>query len=285
MPELPPWLNFSPQTFVGAAETGRRLQQSQEQIGLEGERVGLERERFAQSVSQSAAELGLQHQRLAASERQTAMEAQIHRETILSNFNRAQTQAALTQAYHQATLGIAKSRLDQEGQKLQAATQEKALALADRQNYAMAVAGGMTPAQALAKYPRAWSPALAATSSKTPEETITRRTEIPAIAGTPAQEASRGFLGLGVKMLGAHPATAGTPDILKQNLTESVKAPRGTSPADAFRAGTAPGMPGAAPVAPATAAPGTPQTFTKGQRAEQDGVTYEFDGTNWNEVK
>ena len=268
MPELPPWLNFSPQTFAGAAEAGIRLRQSQEQIGLEAQRL-------QQSAAQSAAQLGMESQRLAASERQAAMESQIHRETLLSNFQRSQTQAAVTQAYHAATLGLAKSRLDQESQKLQAATQEKALALADRQNYAMAVAGGMTPAQALAKYPRAWSPALAATSSKTPQETITRRTEIPATAGTPAQDASRGFLGLNMKMLGAHPATAGTPDILKQNLTESVKAPIGTSPADAFRSSGGASPPNVAATPSPPASPAAPKQFT-----DKSGAIYNYTGTS-----
>jgi hypothetical protein len=157
--ELPPWLNFSPQTFVGAAETGRRLQQSQEQIGLEGERVGLERERLAQSAGQATAQLGMEGQRLAAQERQAMMEAQIHRETILSNFQRAQTQAAMTQAYHQATLGIAKNRLDLEGQKLHQGVQTRAKEISDTVGYANAVATGTPPLQARAQFPLAKLPA------------------------------------------------------------------------------------------------------------------------------
>ena len=38
-----------------------------------------------------------------------------------------------------------------------------------------------------------------------------------------------------------------------------------------------------APAQPITVAPNT--TFTKGQRAKQNGVVFEFDGTKWNEVK
>ena len=246
----PPWLDFSPQTFAGAAEAGRRLQQSQEQIGLEGERVGLEAQRLQQSAAQSTAQLGMESQRLAASERQAAMETQIRRETILSNFQRAQTQTAMTQAYHQAQLGIAKSRLEQEGQKLRAATQEKALALADRQNYAMFVAGGGNPAEGIAKYPRAWEPGIGTEIGRPakPEKELQATAEIPDPANL--------FLNKG--------SVRGTPAQIWQVLGTNAPAqfqpktaPVGTSPAATFRVAQAPAVAApAAPVAPAAAPAG-----------------------------
>src|SRR5208282_2455406 len=86
--------------------------------------------------------LQMAHQKIASDERATALDAQVRREQIMSNFQRAVTQTALTKAYHDSQLGLQKSRLALENQKLIQSTQEKAKILADRQGYANAVAGG-----------------------------------------------------------------------------------------------------------------------------------------------
>jgi hypothetical protein len=220
------------------------------QAAAEGARVNLQRQELAQHTAQANAQLGMEQQRLDASERQAAMEAQIRRETLVANFQRSQTQAAVAQAYHQATLGIAKNRLNLESQKLQQATQDKASTLADRQNYAMSIAGGMSPAEALAKYPRAWEPGLASGVSKPgPEETMTRHSTSDAVASKPATTSQIGLLSrLGITT-GITPGTPYKRGTEKTQLTESVKVPVGTDPASAFRAA----QPAPAPAAPAAA--------------------------------
>ena len=300
--ELPPWLNFSPQTFVAAGEAGVRARQQDQQLGLEGQRL-------AQESAQANAQLGMEAQRLQASQRQAGMEAQVQREQILSNFNRSQTQAAITSAYHAATLGLAKSKLDLEAKKLQQVTADKAATLADRQNYAMAISSGMDPKEALAKFPRAWE--AGTLRSQAGQETITKHTTIPAVPGSPAVPADSGWH---VPLLGWHvpgTGTVGSPAVEaqpQQTITESRKVQPGVTPAQAFaQAGpTAPapapaGGPSPAvqsmattprsymgnnpeqPAAPQSAP--TDQKFTKGQKAVQDGVTYEFDGSKWNPVQ
>jgi hypothetical protein len=93
---------------------------------------------------------------------------QIHREQIASNFQRAQTQAAVTQAYHEATLGMAKNRLDLEGQKLQQTTQTKAKEISDTVGLANFVAKGGTLLDGIAQYPSGKLPATAEKTAKPP---------------------------------------------------------------------------------------------------------------------
>ena len=116
--EVPPWLDVGPRDFAAAKEAGMKAQ--------------LERASLAQSAQQAAQQLGLERERLAASERQAAREALISQEQIKANFARSQTQIAVAQAYHNATLGLAKNRLDLEGAKLQQTVQAQNAALTER---------------------------------------------------------------------------------------------------------------------------------------------------------
>ncbi len=258
---LPPWLEARPTDTAESLTRGL-------QLGMEM-REARDRHQMAQQ------QIGMEQQRLAASERNTALEAQIRRETIIANFQRAQTQTAMTKAYHDAQLGLEKGRLDLETQKLEQATQEKVAALADRQGYALAIASGMKPAEALAKYPRAWTPGLAIGESKPVEQSVTEHfkevTGQPADI-TPAHERSylnpmRYISGPTAPAVTNAPAIEGHP---AYSVTRKI--PAGVSPADAFKENQMPDN-------------AAPQTFKKGQRAQQDGVTYEFDGQNWTEVK
>jgi hypothetical protein len=281
--QIPPWLDVSPSQFVQAREAGVRAGQENAQLGqqgdlerarlaqerdLEGARISqqgqMEGARLAQSAAEAAQQLGLAKQRLEAQQKQTAMEFQAGQETAKQNFMLRQTQDAVANAYKQAQIGLGQQRIDQTAKKVQQDTAEKAQALADRQNYSMAVAGGMTPAEALAKYPRAWTPALAqATARPGPEKTVTERfekaDEIPAVPGSPAY--SRSLLNpkswFGDKNVAAVPDVPAVPAHPAYSVTQKI--PIRASLADAFHA-AAPGAPAPTPAAggPAPAAPSSP---------------------------
>ena len=213
--------------------------------------------------------LNLAKQKLAASERAAALNAQVKRELIVSNFQRAQTQAAVAKAYHDSMIGLANNRLDIEKKKLDVTTQTQTKVISDTVGYANAVASGTPPLQARAQFPLA---KLLAAEEKGQTETITRRTDVPdaaAVLPTPAQSASPGYLGGWLFGLGKHPAipaTPGSPATLKGQLTESVKVPVGTSPASAFRAAQSP-------------AGGTAATPAK-QFTDKSGTVYNYTGTS-----
>lgn len=214
MASIPPWLDVSPASFVGAAESGRRLQQGDEQIGLEHQRL-------AQSAQQAAAELGMQQQELAAKQKQQAIDNQISQEQLKNQFLRTQTQQSITQAYHDALIGLGQDRITEQAKTT-------ALAHADR---LAAIQARMKPAG----------------------ETMTRTTDFGAVAGTPsvpAQPAGRSYLWGAIGGRPATPAMTGTPAIDKSRVTERVQAPIGSSPVDAFRSAQ-PVPTNAPPVSPA----------------------------------
>jgi len=272
MSELPSWLEARPTDARDSLMAGL-------QLGMQFREV---KQRHAMAQQQ----LGLEKQRLDASQKNAALMAQVRREGINANLQRALTQLELTKSYHDAALGLAKSRIDQEGQKIQQAKSKTTREAFDTVGYANAVASGkMTPLQARARYPMAKLPG--GETKAAPEETFTRRTYIdakPEVPATPAQPASKGLLGGWLFGLGAHPpipAVPGQPAKAKGELTETVKAPPGTDAASAFQSAQSP----AAPVGPGTQS-ATPQKFKKGDRVKQNGAIYEFDGQGgWNPIK
>ena len=226
---LPPWLDISPAQFGQAA--------------AEGSRIRLQRAQLQQSAAESAARLGLEQQRLTDAEKQTAMENQIRQQQIAANFQLAQTQTAVTQAYHQAMIGLGKQRLQDAATKTATAHQTAAAVLADREK-----------------------------ETFTRPNRQSRHREVPPNA---AQPASSGYLGGWLFGWGKHPAipaSPGSPATLKGTLTETVKAPVGTSPADAFRAAT-PGAPGTAPAA---------QTPAAKQFTDKSGAVFNYTGSSDN---
>jgi hypothetical protein len=287
---LPPWLDVSPNQFVQAAEAGTRagLERSQlvqqgdlerarmkQQGQLEGARISqqaqqagmqasLEGTRIAQSAAQAAQQLGLERQKLAFQQQQTAMEFQVSEETSKQNFMVKQTQDAVNNAYRQAQIGLGQQRIDQTAQKVKQDLAEKAQALADRQSYAMAVAGGMTPAEALAKYPSAWTPALAqATAKPGPEQTVTEHfKEVEGKDADVTPGGTRSFLNPMRYLAGKdYPAVTNAPAV-EGHPAYSVtqKVPVGTSPTDAFRAAQpSPASGATAPAPSGPSAPGLPK--------------------------
>jgi hypothetical protein len=295
---IPSWLDVSPSSFAQAREAGTRTgiasaQSSQQataeaaqrgqqnrqegarldqqgqlegaRIGLEGQQIAqqgaLESARIIQSAAQAAQQLAFEKQKLQAQQQQTAMEFQVGEETSKQNFMVKQTQDAVNNAYRQAQIGLGQQRIDQTAQKVKQDLAEKAQALADRQSYAMAVAGGMTPAEALAKYPSAWTPALAqATAKPGPEQTVTEHfKEVEGKDADVTPGGTRSFLNPMRYLKGADfpavtnaPAVAGHP---AYSVTQ--KMPVGTSPTDAFRAAAQP-SPASGATAPAPSGPSAP---------------------------
>jgi hypothetical protein len=207
------------------------------QAAAEGSRIRLQRAQLQQSAADSAARLGMEQQRLNDAEKQTAMDNQIRQQQIAANFQRAQTQTAVTQAYHQAMIGLGKQRIEDAATKTATAHQTAARMLDDRE-----------------------------------KETFKRVSDSPEQPPKPATTATIPFLSrLGITT-GITPGNSYQPGKEKGTLTETVKAPVGTSPADAFRA-AAPGAPGTAPAAPAPNA--TPKQFT-----DKSGAVFSYTGTS-----
>jgi len=119
MAGIPPWLDIHPSELVNAARAGTEAAQGQE-------RIGLEQQRLAQSAGQAAAQLGMERQRLAMADKQTQMENQLRKQTLQQEFQRSQAQLEVAKAYHEATLGLAKDRLDTETQRLQQTIKQQA---------------------------------------------------------------------------------------------------------------------------------------------------------------
>ncbi len=271
---IPPWLDVTPAQFGQAAAEGQRLQLSRAELA---QRAQEENARLQQSAAATAAQLGLAQQRLAASEKQMAMQSKLREEMIAANFQRAQTQSAVTNAYHEAMIGLGKQRLADTAAKTTQAHQDAALALADSQNLAMFVAGGGSIAEGMAKYPRANPRTVSLLRGDTGRtETVTRRTDVPATPATPAtpaEPASKGYLGGWLFGLGAHPAIPAKPEVpatLKGSLTEQVKVPVGSSPAQAFGAATRTNAP--------------PAAVTK-QFTDKSGAVYNYTGTSDDPMK
>ena len=266
---VPEWLNVNPSSFVQAREAGDQMGLQRARLGQEGalesarinQQGALAMAQLHQSAAQAAASLAQKQQELEAGQKQTAVEFQAAQETAKQNFMLRQTQDAVLNAYRQAQIGLGKQRVQQAAQKIQQATAEKAQGLADRQNYAMAVASGMTPAEALAKYPLAWTPALAQAATKPgPEQTVTQH--FKEVEGKDADVTPGGTRAIynPMRYLAGkdYPAVTNAPAV-EGHPAYSVtqKMPAGTSPMDAFRA--AQPAPTAADVQPAPSTPGLPK--------------------------
>lgn len=240
MPALPPWLDITPAQFGQAAS--------------EGAHINLERAQLQQSAAQAAARLGLEQKRLEDSEQQTALANQIHQQQIAANFQRAQTQTAMTQAYRQAMIGLGKQRLQETATKTAQAHQAAASMLTQKQQVAAYKTAhpDATTADLMSQFP-AVPPNYIAELNKTSSGTtvtFTRHSDSPEQAAKPATTSTIPFLTRLGFPTGITPGTPYQPGKAKGTLTETVKAPIGTSPADAFRAAQPPGAP-----APGTAPP------------------------------
>jgi len=164
----------NPSQFVQAREAGDRMGLERARLGQEGSlesaRISQAGQEHAASLAQSAAQfaqnLAQSKAELEAKQKQTMAENQMAEEQMKQNFLREQTTTALTNAYRQAQIGIEKGRLDQENQKTQAALKQAASVLADRKQYALAIANGLPTAQAMAMFPGAWTPGIGAEISK-----------------------------------------------------------------------------------------------------------------------
>src|SRR5208283_284218 len=191
---IPPWLNIQPSDYTSAAQAGAQLglgarrQQFAEQT--EQTQQDFEQQRLQQSAAEAAGQLALKKQGIAAAERQHAREVQLRQDMLMSNFMREQTQQSVAQAYHQAQLGLAKNRLDLEGQKLQQSTQQAAAQLTQKQQAAAYKQAHpeVTNAELMALFPGVPPNFIAAmdkTGKSGTDETITRRTNIDAAPAVP----------------------------------------------------------------------------------------------------
>jgi hypothetical protein len=131
---LPPWLDTRSDYLANSLATGFQLGQKW--------REGNQR-------------INLAKQQIAAKQNQTAMLYQLREDTLMANFQRAQTQAAQTKAYHDAQLGLAQRRVNIEGTKLKKGIQDKAKEISDNIGLANHLATGGNYLSGLAKFPNA----------------------------------------------------------------------------------------------------------------------------------
>lgn len=149
---IPSWLNVHPQDFVQAgqqgAETGlgvARLEQAGQQHSAQ---LAQEANRQRQIADYEAAQLS-QHEHLAE------MEMQARREIAQQNRLREDQQHLITNAYHQAEVGLGRDRIDQRNALADAISREKAATYAEESGLAQHIAKGGTMAEGLMKFPRA----------------------------------------------------------------------------------------------------------------------------------
>lgn len=219
-----PWTDVKPRDFVDAAATGAGLgikrSAAIDDAAAAQQRAALEAQKLAQDAMADQARIAMAGQQLAAAEKQHALEAQVSQEQTEKKFLYDQQRNSVADAYKMATLGLAKTKLED-------AARTSAMIGADKHGFAQAIASGMSPAEAAAKYPYAMTAGVATQISKPKVDatnTETVRESYGSVPGTDPVSAWGGILGHG-----AHPAYAGTPEQKSKIVT--YKRPReGASP-------------------------------------------------------
>lgn len=285
MPTIAPWLN--PPNFLQAAEAGARIGQSQAQIATE---AMLKREQMAQAAGEAAGQLGLGYARIGSENQRAAAdraESDARMALMQGRYSDLNNQAGERQKLGEerlASLDTQRSAAnDLKNRSLELATNRAAVSQ-DQRNQMIALSErrlAQAPGNAAEKRQQAMIEADAAIAA----------INDPTWASNPAQ------------VLQKYPAAANHPIIKNffnnQNLIQreqnrplppadvttfqganeiKYKVPQATA-AGALgtnAVGALPARPAAAPVQ---------QQFRAGDQAVQNGITYEFDGQNWNPVQ
>jgi len=285
MPTIAPWLN--PPNFLQAAEAGARIGQAQAQMATE---AMLKREQLKQAQQEAAGQLGLGYARLSTENKQAeAARAQANARLALqagrySDLNQQAGQRQQLGEERLASLDTQRSASnDLKNRSLELAT-NRAATSEDQRNQMIALSErrlAQAPGNVQEKREQA----------KIEADSAIAAMNDPGWAANPAQ------------VLQKYPAAANHPIIKNffnnQNLIQreqnrplpladvttfqganeiKYKVPQATA---AGALGT--NAVGALPVRPA-AAP-VQQQFKAGDQAVQNGITYEFDGQNWNPVQ
>lgn len=183
--QIPPWLQIQPADYVRAGaegaqaglESSRLQQQGQEagaRIGLESQRLALE----AQSESQRAQE---QAARLSHEEQIAQMEMQARKDIAEKNAMRQSQQLAIENAMKSSQIGLQKQHIDQQMVLANQKAKEAAATYSDEQGFRQAIAGGVEPMEAAARFPRSRISTVSALGrmSRGSDASIVEHTEVP----------------------------------------------------------------------------------------------------------
>lgn len=114
--ELPPWLQTGPRDFVAAGERGMQAgleaARTQQAGDIAARNASLEGQRIAQSAAEEQAQIGMEHARLDQQAKQASMAMQAEKEQAQRDFDLKTQQQNVAAAYHQATIGIQKAKLE-----------------------------------------------------------------------------------------------------------------------------------------------------------------------------
>lgn len=143
-----PWLRGPDVSgaIQGGASAGNAAARASSEAQNESVRLALEASNMQQRNQMEA-------QRLTQAERLAAMENQTRKEIAQQNQLREQQRMAIEQAYRQATLGIAKGRLEEQQAVADAKAKEAAMRIQRERDFGAAVAGGMSVMDAYRKFP------------------------------------------------------------------------------------------------------------------------------------
>lgn len=193
---LPPWLDVKPRDFADAAATGASLGIKQgeavDAASATRGKLALDAQRIAQESMADQARIAMAGQQLASAERRHALEAKINDEQTQKKFLYDQQRNSVADAYRMATLGLAKTKLED-------VAKQSAMVMAHKQGFAQSIASGMSPAEAAAKYPLAMTTGIATQIAKPPTNSTNTETVTERYPEVESVEASKGFLGFGAR--------------------------------------------------------------------------------------
>jgi hypothetical protein len=143
-----PWLRGPDVSgaIQGGASAGNAAARAASEATNESARIALEASNMQQRNQMEA-------QRLSQAERLAMMENQTRKEIAQQNQLREQQRLAIEQAYRQATLGIAKGRLEEQRAVADAKAKEAAMRIQRERDFGTAIASGMSVMDAYRKFP------------------------------------------------------------------------------------------------------------------------------------
>lgn len=312
MAVIAPWLKAA--DTLGASEAGARvgLQERSQELSekSQADQVTLEQQRLAQQAQQAAQQFQLEQSRLEAAQQQTAVQNQTNMMLANRDYQMKQAQLATQNAYKQQQLDLVKNT-----QQLKQA--QFMQSVSDRAGFLNAIKNGVDPKTAYMQFPHALNagqyrdlfgaPKLGGDTGKPQMDEFDKKKldSLTALHDAAAKK-SQTTNSDGETVINADQARAANNyqkqiDDLQSKYNQPAAQPTGMAGAMTQTApqppqqgtvatpmGGAPETPapanGAVPPGTGTPAPADPNasTFKKGQQAVQNGVTYEYDGANWN---
>ena len=241
MPVIAPWLR-SPDV-LGALQAGSSAGLSRNRLGLQSSEDAEAAQEAGAKLRQSQDAMGIQQQQFQQEMAQRAQSSQAAQQL-------RQAQNEFTNILRTQQQKEREARLQQQAQGLKDAEQKASSAAASLRAAHQDQVGFMSEApkvgvsEALLKYPETPANVVqhyatleqqkALAEKKTDKsQQVQVEEKLPAVEAVPAQDASKGFLGLGADLLGAHPAVPaipGRPETIRR-YTQPLNSPTSTAAA------------------------------------------------------